>query len=187
MVRRCPRDAAVTRECILASAELLFERQGVQSVTLAQVASAIAMTRGAIYGHFRSRADLLAAVMARAEAHIAGRLAPIAGNVRGLARLELERALATMLQDEAVLRYAGIVLGLLHHACTPACELCQLTVRIRARGKALCDGLGALLGERDKAALLAAHLWGLLCARSLRLAPVDLAGCVGPLLRLYGE
>ncbi len=187
MVRRCPRDAAVTRERILASAELLFERQGVQSVTLEQVASAIAMTRGAIYGHFRSRADLLAAVMARAEAHLAGRLAPIAGNGRGLARPELERALAAMLQDEAVLRYVGIVLGLLHHACAPACELCQLTVRIRARGKALCDGLGTLLGEQDKAALLAAHLWGLLCARSLRLAPMDLAGCVGPLPRLYGE
>ncbi|MDF3832220.1 TetR family transcriptional regulator [Cupriavidus basilensis] len=187
MVRRCPRDAAVTRERILASAELLFERQGVQSVTLEQVAGAIAMTRGAIYGHFRSRADLLAAVMARAEAHIAGRLAAFAGNGRGAARSDLEHALAAMLRDEAVLRYAGIVLGLLHHACTPACELCQLTLHIRARSRALCDGLGRLLGDQDKAVLLAAHLWGLLCARSLWLAPVDLAGCVEPLLRLYGE
>lgn len=187
MVRRCPRDAAITRERILASAELLFEHHGVQSVTLEQVAGAIAMTRGAIYGHFHSRADLLAAVMARAEAHLAGLLPPFAGNGRGLARPDLERALATMLQDEAVLRYAGIVLGLLHHACTPACKLCHLTVHIRSRGRALCDGLGRLLGEQGKGALLAAHLWGLLCARSLRLAPVDLAGCVGPLLQLYGE
>ncbi|MGT2494692.1 hypothetical protein ACU4GD_40425 [Cupriavidus basilensis] len=84
-----------------------------------------------------------------------------------------------MLQDEAVLRYAGIVLGLLHHACTPACELCHLTIRIRARAKVLCEDLGRLLGERDKAVLLAAHVWGLLCACSLRLAPVDLAGASG--------
>ncbi|AJG23887.1 TetR family transcriptional regulator [Cupriavidus basilensis] len=187
MVRRCPRDAAATRERILASAELLFERQGVQCVTLEQVASAIAMTRGAIYGHFRSRAELLAAIMARAEAHLASRLAAFGGSGGGLARPDLERALATMLQDEAVLRYAGIILGLLHHACTPGCELCHLTVRIRARARALCDGLGRLLGEQSKGALLAAHLWGLLSACSLRLAPVDLAGCVGPLLRLYGE
>lgn len=187
MVRRCPHDAAITRERILASAELLFERKGVQCVTLEQVAGAIAMTRGAIYGHFRSRADLLAAVMARAEAHLAGWLAAFAGHGGGLARPDLRRVLATMLQDEAVLRYAGIVLGLLHHACTPACELCHLTVRIRARAKVLCDDLARLLGEQDKAVLLAAHLWGLLCARSLRLAPVDLARCIGPLLRLYGD
>lgn len=187
MVRRRACDAAVTRERILASAELLFERQGVQCVTLEQVAGAIAMTRGAVYGHFRSRAELLAAVMARAEAHLAAWLAAFAGNGGGLARPDLERVLATMLQDEAVPRYAGIVLGLLHHACTPACELCHLSVRIRARAKVLCDELGRLLGEQDKAVLLAAHLWGLLCARSLRLAPVDLAGCVGPLLRLYGD
>ncbi|MGT2508871.1 hypothetical protein [Cupriavidus basilensis] len=95
--------------------------------------------------------------------------------------------LATMLQDEAVLRYAGIVLGLLQHACTPGCSLCRPTVRIRARATALCDELGRLLGERDKAVLLAAYLWGLLRARSLRLAPVDLPGGVGPLLRLYGD
>lgn len=187
MVRRRACDAAVTRERILASAERLFERQGVQCVTLEQVAGAIAMTRGAVYGHFRSRADLLAAIMGRAEAHLAGGLAAFAGNGGGLARPDLERVLATMLQDEAVPRYAGIVLGLLHHACTPACELCHLTVRIRARAKVLCDDLGRLLGEQDKAMLLAAHLWGLLCARSLRLAPVDLAECVGPLLRLYGD
>src|SRR5438445_8577679 len=132
MVRRCPHDAAVTRERILASAELLFERQGVQCVTLEQVASAIAMTRGAIYGHFRSRADLLAAVMARAEAHMAGRLPALAGSGRGLARPNLERALAAMLQDEAVLRYAGTVPRLLQRASPPECELCHLTVRIRA-------------------------------------------------------
>ena len=187
MVRRRACDAAVTRERILARAEWLVARQGAQGATRAPVAGATAMTRGAAHGHARSRAELLAAVMARAEAHLAAWLDAFAGNGGGLARPDLERVLATMLQDEAVLRYAGIVLGLLHHACTPACELCHLTDRIRARAKVLCDDLGRLLGEQDKAVLLAAHLWGLLCARSLRLAPVDLAGCVGPLLRLYGD
>ena len=62
MVRRTKEEAEETRRLLLKTALKLFSEQGIHSVTLAQVAKAAGVTRGAIYWHFKDKADMLQAM-----------------------------------------------------------------------------------------------------------------------------
>lgn len=66
MARRTKEDALKTRHALLDAAELVFERRGVSSTSLQEVAEAAGVTRGAVYWHFRDKADLYNAMMDRA-------------------------------------------------------------------------------------------------------------------------
>jgi len=65
MVRKTKAEAAVTREQLLDAAERVFRERGVASTTLGEVAAAAGVTRGAVYWHFRDKADLLGAMCER--------------------------------------------------------------------------------------------------------------------------
>jgi AcrR family transcriptional regulator len=64
-MRRTKAAAAQTRECILDAAERVFFEQGVAHSSLDRIAHEGAVTRGAIYWHFRNKADLFNAVVER--------------------------------------------------------------------------------------------------------------------------
>jgi TetR/AcrR family acrAB operon transcriptional repressor len=66
MARRTKEEAAITREQLLDAAERVFRERGVAGSSLAEVASAAGVTRGAVYWHFRDKADLYAAMCERA-------------------------------------------------------------------------------------------------------------------------
>jgi TetR/AcrR family acrAB operon transcriptional repressor len=65
MVRRTKEEAQATRNRILDTAEVVFHRRGVSRTTLQEVAEAAGVTRGAIYWHFRDKAELFNAMMER--------------------------------------------------------------------------------------------------------------------------
>ncbi|MDM0115655.1 TetR family transcriptional regulator [Variovorax sp. J22R133] len=65
MVRRTKEEAHATRERLLDAAELLFQAQGVSQTSLQQIAQAADATRGAVYWHFKDKADLFNAMMDR--------------------------------------------------------------------------------------------------------------------------
>ena len=65
MVRRTKEEALETRNRILDTAEQLFLEKGVSRTSLEMIAAAAGLTRGAIYWHFRNKADLFDAMMAR--------------------------------------------------------------------------------------------------------------------------
>ncbi|MES1980231.1 MAG: TetR family transcriptional regulator [Pseudomonadota bacterium] len=65
MVRRTKEDALVTRHNLLDAAELLFQAQGVSRTSLNDIAKEAGTTRGAIYWHFKDKADLFNAMMER--------------------------------------------------------------------------------------------------------------------------
>lgn len=65
MVRRTKEDALATRQSLLDSAELLFQAQGVSRTSLNDIAKKAGTTRGAIYWHFKDKADLFNAMMER--------------------------------------------------------------------------------------------------------------------------
>src|SRR6478736_4462959 len=65
MARRTKEEALATRERLLDAAEMLFQSRGVSQTTLQQIAQAADATRGAIYWHFKDKADLFNAMMAR--------------------------------------------------------------------------------------------------------------------------
>jgi TetR/AcrR family transcriptional regulator, acrAB operon repressor len=65
MVRKTKEEAQETRHRILDAAEQVFQAQGVARTSLAQIAAAAGVTRGAIYWHFADKADLFDAMMQR--------------------------------------------------------------------------------------------------------------------------
>ncbi len=65
MVRRTKEEALETRDRILDTAECVFLKKGVARTSLADVAAAASVTRGAIYWHFKNKADLFDAMMQR--------------------------------------------------------------------------------------------------------------------------
>lgn len=65
MARRTKEEAQATRNHILDTAELVFEQRGVSHTTLQDIAAAAGVTRGAIYWHFRDKAEVFNAMMER--------------------------------------------------------------------------------------------------------------------------
>ena len=65
MVRRSKEDALATRNSLLDAAEHVFLAQGVAGTSLNDIAAAAGTTRGAIYWHFKDKADLFNAMMDR--------------------------------------------------------------------------------------------------------------------------
>lgn len=65
MVRKTKAEAEATRQQLLDAAERVFLAQGVARTSLQQVAAEAGLTRGAIYWHFKDKADLYSAMMDR--------------------------------------------------------------------------------------------------------------------------
>jgi AcrR family transcriptional regulator len=65
MPRRTKKEAEQTRNALLDAAEKVFYSRGVARTTLAQIAQAAGLTRGAIYWHFKDKVQLCEAMMER--------------------------------------------------------------------------------------------------------------------------
>ena len=65
MVRRTKDEAQETRNAILDTAERVFCERGVSRTSLSDIAEAAGVTRGAIYWHFKDKADLFCEMVAR--------------------------------------------------------------------------------------------------------------------------
>ncbi|WP_375740325.1 TetR family transcriptional regulator [Pseudomonas boanensis] len=65
MARRTKEEAEETRAQIVDAAERVFHERGVSRASLAEVAAAAGVSRGAIYWHFENKADLFHAMLER--------------------------------------------------------------------------------------------------------------------------
>jgi TetR/AcrR family acrAB operon transcriptional repressor len=65
MVRRTKEEARATRERLLVAALRVFRERGTTRTSLAEVAAAAGVTRGAVYWHFRDKAELFGAMCER--------------------------------------------------------------------------------------------------------------------------
>src|SRR5690554_2547269 len=65
MARRTKAEAAATRETLIDAAEEMFMEHGVARTSLEQIARHAGMTRGAVYWHFKNKADLFRAMLER--------------------------------------------------------------------------------------------------------------------------
>jgi TetR/AcrR family acrAB operon transcriptional repressor len=65
MARKTKAEAAATREALLDAAENMFIEHGVARTSLDQIARHAGMTRGAVYWHFKNKADLFHAMLRR--------------------------------------------------------------------------------------------------------------------------
>lgn len=73
MVRKTKEEAQETRNAILDAAERVFQERGVSHTSLAEIASAAGVTRGAIYWHFANKSDVFDALFERVFAPLEAR------------------------------------------------------------------------------------------------------------------
>ncbi len=131
MARRTRQEAAATRETLLDAAEQVFRAKGVAHATLSEVAAAAGLTRGAIYWHFRDKAELFEAMCERAampmeamlDAAGGGRRGDPLGRLRAMAVLGLSR-LARDARTQAVF-------DVIFHKCEFTAELAPVARRQR--------------------------------------------------------
>lgn len=71
MARKTKQQALATRQHILDVALKLFSQRGVSVTSLADIAQAAGVTRGAIYWHFKNKSDLFSEIWELSEASIA--------------------------------------------------------------------------------------------------------------------
>ncbi|MDM4767776.1 TetR family transcriptional regulator [Pelomonas sp. SE-A7] len=77
MARKTKQEAQETRSGIIDAAERLFHAKGVASTSLQQIAEEAQVTRGAIYWHFKDKAELFEAMMDRATMPLEEGMQPI--------------------------------------------------------------------------------------------------------------
>ena len=110
MVRRTKADAQATRSSLLDAAEHLFQAQGVSRTSLNDIATAAGTTRGAIYWHFKDKADLFNAMMERVTLPIeetlacSARVSGVQADSLGALRRSLVNALEKTANDDQTRR-----------------------------------------------------------------------------------
>ncbi|MDY6829779.1 MAG: TetR family transcriptional regulator [Pseudomonadota bacterium] len=122
MVRKTKAEAERTREQILDAAETVFLQRGVARASLAEIADAAGVTRGAVYWHFRDKTDLFNAMYCRVHLPMAELFDEIVAAPQGNRQLEQAlsglkafcvRALTSIEQDPRRCR----VFTILFHRC----------------------------------------------------------------------
>ena len=119
MARRTKEDALATRSALLDAAERVFQQRGVSRTSLADIAQAAGVTRGAIYWHFKDKAALFNAMMDRVAlplgAELEGLLERGGDPLQGLCR-HLREALHQIVHDEQTRRVLRIAMQKVEHA-----------------------------------------------------------------------
>ena len=98
MARRTKEEAQATRSHILDTAEFVFGQRGVSRTSLHEIASAAGMTRGAIYWHFKDKADLFNAMMERVTLPLEETCRPSIGDEPGAAIAEMRDSFVAVLR-----------------------------------------------------------------------------------------
>ncbi|HEY8908578.1 MAG TPA: TetR family transcriptional regulator [Rhodoferax sp.] len=99
MARRTKEDAQATRQQLLQAAQRVFSEKGVSRTSLQDIAQAAGASRGAIYWHFKNKADLFNAMMERATLPMEQAMQQIGHVARQDPLVELERAMLRAMQS----------------------------------------------------------------------------------------
>ena len=121
MARRTKEEAQATRTAVLDAAERVFLRRGVAHTSLAEIAQAAGVTRGAIYGHFKDKADLFTAMMERVTLPLEAEIARVAkadaasGDLLALLREYVQAAIRQVVTDAQTRRVMEIAVLMVEH------------------------------------------------------------------------
>jgi TetR/AcrR family acrAB operon transcriptional repressor len=126
MVRKTKEDTEHTYAALLDAAEQVFFNKGVAQTTLAEIASAAGMTRGAIYWHFKDKSALLQALFEQAKLPMETMLADLpactAIDPMGALRYMCVHSLTTLAASAKQQR----VFGILFHKCENVGEVADV-------------------------------------------------------------
>ncbi len=126
MVRKTKEDTQATYEALLDAAEREFRTHGVTKTTLANVAQAAGMTRGAIYWHFKDKSALFQAMCDRAFLPMQALLNELANAPERDPLDCLRQVMKQMLTQATQNPRQRTVFDILFHRCEKTSELAYL-------------------------------------------------------------
>jgi TetR/AcrR family acrAB operon transcriptional repressor len=148
MVRKTKGQAAITREQLLDAAERVFSDRGVANTSLTEVAAAAGVTRGAVYWHFKDKADLFGAMCERATLPLDAMLVEAGGKAHddplGVVRALAVSALTQLATDPR----AQAVFEVIFHKTELTGELAEIAGR---QERDRCDCLSNVENILDQA------------------------------------
>lgn len=154
MARKTREGAAATREALLDAAESVFRVKGVANATLADVAQAAGLTRGAVYWHFRDKGEMLAAMCERASLPMEAMIACCGSNLKltplAILRNNAVQGLTRLARDSRT----QAVFDVVSNNCEATDELAPLNDRRRLNDEGCRQHVLGLLGRAvDEGAL----------------------------------
>ena len=117
MARHTKEEALATRETILDAAERVFHEKGVAHASLEEIAQSAGCTRGAIYWHFKDKAELFDAMMQRVVLPVDEMLESAACCTRADPLALLRRATVDVLLRTASCARTQRIFDIAYHKC----------------------------------------------------------------------
>lgn len=117
MARKTKQQALETRQHILDVALRLFSQQGVSSTSLAEIAKAAGVTRGAIYWHFKNKSDLFSEIWQLSESSIGSLESEYQAKFPGDPLSVLREILVYILEATVVEERRRLMMEIIFHKC----------------------------------------------------------------------
>jgi TetR/AcrR family acrAB operon transcriptional repressor len=198
MVKRTREEALATRDALLVAALQVFRERGVAHTRLSDVAARAGVTRGAIYWHFKDKAELFQAVCERGTLPVEALLAEASRNTQH-DPIAMVRQLALMALIQLA-RHADTqaMFDVIFHKCEFTEELAPVKVKNDSDRASCLSQVQALFDQAVACGQLPAgtdtflatqglhaYLVGLMYEWVLNPQSYDLAACAEPLLDCY--
>ncbi len=198
MVKKTREEALATRDSLLAAALQVFRERGVAHTRLSDVAERAGVTRGAIYWHFKDKAELFQAVCERGTMPVEALLAEASQNAQR-DPLATVRQLALMaLTQLAQHPDTQAMFDVIFHKCEFTEELAPVVAKNDADRTACLSQVQRLFEQAVACGQLPpttdtflatqgmhAYMVGLMHEWVLNPGSYDLAACAEPLLDCY--
>ncbi len=149
MARKTKAEAEQTRHRIIECARMVFNRSGVNNTSLEEVAQAANVTRGAVYWHFKNKADLFQAVRAQT-----GRLLKLNSSSTGDALQRLQSGLLNALHRLESDAEARATFEVMLWKCEYVGEFTAVRNDLMKSGQDFLDEVTALYSEAHKNKIL---------------------------------
>ncbi|ADO49571.1 multidrug efflux transporter transcriptional repressor AcrR [[Enterobacter] lignolyticus] len=158
MARKTKQQALETRQHILDVALRLFSQQGVSSTSLADIAKAAGVTRGAIYWHFKNKSDLFSEIWQLSEFSIADLETEYRAKFPDDPLSVLREILVYILEATVIDERRRLLMEIIFHKCEFVGEMAE--VQLVQRGLCLesYDRIEFTLNECMRARLLPVNL-----------------------------
>ena len=153
MARKTKAEAEQTRHRIIECARMVFNRSGVNNTSLEEVAQAANVTRGAVYWHFKNKADLFQAVRAQT-----GRLLKLNSSSTGDALQRLQSGLLNALHRLESDPEARATFEVMLWKCEYVGEFTAVRNDLMKSGQDFLDEVTALYSEAHKNKIVRANL-----------------------------
>ncbi|WP_436876232.1 multidrug efflux transporter transcriptional repressor AcrR [Siccibacter turicensis] len=158
MARKTKQQARETRQHILDVALRLFSQQGVSATSLAQIAQAAGVTRGAIYWHFKNKSDLFSEIWALSESSISDLETEYRAKFPGDPLSVLRELLIYVLEATAEEERRRLMMEIIFHKCEFVGEMAVAQEAQRNLCVASYDRIEQTLSDCIAAGMLPAHL-----------------------------